>query len=122
MGRTVCLPAKDLRPAAVFGAQKSPCRGAGSPQGVAQGAKERHASPNGSLGIDRLRAGADFGRFQAVSRQGGPGSLPWPVANRIGVQAAQEPARGGPRAQELSLIHISEPTRRTPISYAVFCL
>src|SRR5665647_1247433 len=23
--------------------------------------------------------------------------------------------------QELSLIHISEPTRRTPISYAVFC-
>ena len=25
-------------------------------------------------------------------------------------------------AQGLSLIHISEPTRRTPISYAVFCL
>ena len=25
-------------------------------------------------------------------------------------------------APELSLIHISEPTRRTPISYAVFCL
>ena len=25
-------------------------------------------------------------------------------------------------ALELSLIHISEPTRRTPISYAVFCL
>src|SRR5665647_1536853 len=24
--------------------------------------------------------------------------------------------------QKLSLIHISEPTRRTPISYAVFCL
>src|SRR5680860_1403302 len=24
--------------------------------------------------------------------------------------------------EELSLIHISEPTRRTPISYAVFCL
>src|SRR5680860_49318 len=24
--------------------------------------------------------------------------------------------------RELSLIHISEPTRRTPISYAVFCL
>ena len=28
---------------------------------------------------------------------------------------------GGP-VQILSLIHISEPTRRTPISYAVFCL
>ena len=25
-------------------------------------------------------------------------------------------------AEKLSLIHISEPTRRTPISYAVFCL
>ena len=25
-------------------------------------------------------------------------------------------------AMDLSLIHISEPTRRTPISYAVFCL
>ena len=27
-----------------------------------------------------------------------------------------------PRLHSLSLIHISEPTRRTPISYAVFCL
>ena len=26
------------------------------------------------------------------------------------------------RDKDLSLIHISEPTRRTPISYAVFCL
>ena len=26
------------------------------------------------------------------------------------------------RTPDLSLIHISEPTRRTPISYAVFCL
>ena len=29
---------------------------------------------------------------------------------------------GKPIIQGLSLIHISEPTRRTPISYAVFCL
>src|SRR5664279_5423177 len=28
----------------------------------------------------------------------------------------------GGKVEELSLIHISEPTRRTPISYAVFCL
>src|SRR5665647_1577852 len=28
----------------------------------------------------------------------------------------------GENDQGLSLIHISEPTRRTPISYAVFCL
>src|SRR5664279_6179095 len=27
----------------------------------------------------------------------------------------------GPSRRDLSLIHISEPTRRTPISYAVFC-
>src|SRR5665647_1535830 len=27
-----------------------------------------------------------------------------------------------PKLRTLSLIHISEPTRRTPISYAVFCL
>src|SRR5665647_2026257 len=27
-----------------------------------------------------------------------------------------------PIQKQLSLIHISEPTRRTPISYAVFCL
>ena len=26
------------------------------------------------------------------------------------------------KGADLSLIHISEPTRRTPISYAVFCL
>ena len=31
-------------------------------------------------------------------------------------------ARDFANAQHLSLIHISEPTRRTPISYAVFCL
>ena len=30
--------------------------------------------------------------------------------------------RQNPTLLELSLIHISEPTRRTPISYAVFCL
>src|SRR5680860_1752114 len=29
---------------------------------------------------------------------------------------------GASMHMELSLIHISEPTRRTPISYAVFCL
>src|SRR5664279_2079148 len=31
-------------------------------------------------------------------------------------------AAGTCTLQDLSLIHISEPTRRTPISYAVFCL
>src|SRR5680860_652782 len=37
------------------------------------------------------------------------------------VGAGQDPGVHNP-AQGLSLIHISEPTRRTPISYAVFCL
>src|SRR5664279_5079435 len=32
------------------------------------------------------------------------------------------PGRAAAGRHELSLIHISEPTRRTPISYAVFCL
>src|SRR5680860_1826398 len=32
------------------------------------------------------------------------------------------PARSPSGRGHLSLIHISEPTRRTPISYAVFCL
>src|SRR5665647_2912259 len=35
---------------------------------------------------------------------------------------AVDVAATGERELCLSLIHISEPTRRTPISYAVFCL
>ena len=34
----------------------------------------------------------------------------------------QTETMGVARKVKLSLIHISEPTRRTPISYAVFCL
>src|SRR5665647_3700384 len=36
-----------------------------------------------------------------------------------GIKRVSKPGR---RVYALSLIHISEPTRRTPISYAVFCL
>src|SRR5664279_4655720 len=46
-------------------------------------------------------------------------------ARGAGGQDSGSTGPGGPtRASEfsLSLIHISEPTRRTPISYAVFCL
>src|SRR5665647_3600937 len=43
------------------------------------------------------------------------------TAAQIG--AALQYAENNPiLTQYLSLIHISEPTRRTPISYAVFCL
>src|SRR5665647_959297 len=38
------------------------------------------------------------------------------------VQRRSYLARGRPFVVLVSLIHISEPTRRTPISYAVFCL
>src|SRR5664279_3599077 len=49
------------------------------------------------------------------------------LANTSVVQADAAKILGGGRtdtqvAQHLSLIHISEPTRRTPITYAVFCL
>src|SRR5665647_2240304 len=36
--------------------------------------------------------------------------------------AVLEPAQDVLQVLEVALIHISEPTRRTPISYAVFCL
>src|SRR5664279_6119706 len=38
------------------------------------------------------------------------------LGKRLGMRGTAVPE------QKLSLIHISEPTRRTPISYAVFCL
>ena len=37
-------------------------------------------------------------------------------------QSDNETSSNVAEALELSLIHLSEPTRRTPISYAVFCL
>ena len=45
------------------------------------------------------------------------------IAKHLGTQAFFEPVGENPVLPlYLSLIHISEPTRRTPISYAVFCL
>src|SRR5665647_3778550 len=40
----------------------------------------------------------------------------------VGILTKQGIARTLGAIDDLSLIHISEPTRRTPISYAVFCL
>src|SRR5664279_6662430 len=42
--------------------------------------------------------------------------------NGRGIPVGMHPEEKIPTVQLLSLIHISEPTRRTPISYAVFCL
>src|SRR5680860_524782 len=43
-----------------------------------------------------------------------PSIFTWPVSKTVGTNTHID--------MKLSLIHISEPTRRTPISYAVFCL
>src|SRR5664279_1606381 len=47
---------------------------------------------------------------------------PADVVRMPGRQTPKTLAARFPRILDLSLIHISEPTRRTPISYAVFCL
>src|SRR5664279_1696858 len=64
--------------------------------------------------------------FNEVGRQAVMADPDWNEGNYYG---KQPPARGlavarmvGHITYMLSLIHISEPTRRTPISYAVFCL
>src|SRR5680860_1779556 len=67
--------------------------------------------------------------WESIWRISGPPLFTW---NRGGDQTVSEPTihrtqtilRGSTdqALSPLSLIHISEPTRRTPISYAVFCL
>ena len=53
-------------------------------------------------------------------------SSPWKTVNTRAGKLAYKASRRDSGFLEtlkyLSLIHISEPTRRTPISYAVFCL
>src|SRR5665647_3787768 len=73
------------------------------------------SSPYSRFGIGTLN-GNSLGRSEAM---GGIG-----IGTRYGFQINT----GNPASytaidsMTLSLIHISEPTRRTPISYAVFCL
>src|SRR5665647_3839948 len=45
-----------------------------------------------------------------------------PCSARISRVSMSTAVSGSHMPSGLSLIHISEPTRRTPISYAVFCL
>src|SRR5680860_287301 len=91
--------------------------------------------PNRWLSAKSIRAAVENG-----SRRSGGGADHVPgVCGILGTSVVEAPAEGGgaDHAQEvcgilgtsefgappwLSLIHISEPTRRTPISYAVFCL
>src|SRR5664279_6384792 len=46
----------------------------------------------------------------------------WADEPRILMHEKRSNGGKGSAIRKLSLIHISEPTRRTPISYAVFCL
>src|SRR5664279_6167515 len=62
----------------------------------------------GVVEINGLGAGLDPGPMPAVFIRA-------PVVESIGADVEV-------LGRVLSLIHISEPTRRTPISYAVFCL
>ena len=52
--------------------------------------------------------------------------LEYLTGRNINISTIEDPVEknlpGINQTQVLSLIHISEPTRRTPISYAVFCL
>src|SRR5665647_380548 len=71
--------------------------------------------------IDELNE--DIGRetwATAVAR--GPNGAIEITVKDVGAAQLQIPAMVAARQIGLSLIHISEPTRRTPISYAVFCL
>ena len=45
-----------------------------------------------------------------------------PSVKSVGITGQLTGSRADLMVLDLSLIHISEPTRRTPISYAVFCL
>ena len=78
-----------------------------------------------------LTAAAACGAAAALSACGGSSASSTAASSTAGSTAAS--AAAGPVTLQwsvwdkestpyLSLIHISEPTRRTPISYAVFCL
>src|SRR5665647_2308259 len=76
----------------------------------------RHAAPHPELGVVVQCIGKTFGDHRAAH------------AYLLGLLLGSTTDKQGVRLHldagslKLSLIHISEPTRRTPISYAVFCL
>src|SRR5665647_1513291 len=70
----------------------------------------------GSAGRSGHRRSVEAGRMVYAARE--------TVASLLGIPDPLRLVftRNATEALNLSLIHISEPTRRTPISYAVFCL
>src|SRR5664279_4761631 len=79
-------------------------------QGGGRRPAERDRPLLGSLAHDTDQAGAEVDVVDVHAHQ-----LPDPDPR--GIQQLQHRS-----VSQMSLIHISEPTRRTPISYAVFCL
>src|SRR5665647_930926 len=81
--------------------------------------------PGASVYVTGLRQGTTSNQdgFYEIALPAGTFTITWqflgytPVIRNISVEASDILAD-----ITLSLIHISEPTRRTPTSYAVFCL
>src|SRR5664279_778396 len=73
---------------------------------------------------DNVDAGEQNDGRHGRHRNHQEGCDPRDLAEKTGMQqqAARDVLRHVSEQQHLSLIHISEPTRRTPTSYAVFCL
>src|SRR5680860_1603916 len=68
-----------------------------------------------------------LGRWRKESKEYGDNGFPGKGNPKLTdgqreIVELREKLRDAELERDLSLIHISEPTRRTPISYAVFCL
>ena len=77
--------------------------------------------------VRNIRLSLSAGEPQAFEKALHAARIPREKVQHLGVAKLSVDARHGqPKlvytVAVLSLIHISEPTRRTPISYAVFCL
>src|SRR5450756_1207327 len=66
--------------------------------------------------------GASYGRGAMVCRAGKTFDGPWGAPAMYTLEGGSFGFQLGGEATDLSLIHISEPTRLGMISYAVFCL
>ena len=84
------------------------------------------AYPAFVIGIAALTGcggGGESSTIEGISTEAGEGTATNLFhAAELGDLAALQKFVNQGQALNLSLIHISEPTRRTPISYAVFCL
>src|SRR5664279_6076175 len=108
----------------IGGRRQEPTRSDGPAQTATQhdtirtSTRSARAQEHGATNADDARA------------EGGPGVVNAILRSSVGTAGGHDRLGGLPQDHHvagdgpvlLSLIHISEPTRRTPISYAVFCL